>query len=88
MAAGAFGFGFHRGLPTEDAAVVFGSGFGVGGAQAGRGVAKQVRANDDADVVQLKALTSVDAPHLINALRKLMGFRCFWSICARCVANH
>ena len=69
MAAGTFGVGLHRGLPTEDAAVVFGAGFGVGGAQAGGGVAQQVGANDDTDVLAFKALAGVDAADLVDGFR-------------------
>ena len=69
VAAGAFGVGFHCGLPAEDAAVVFGSGFRVGSALAGGGVAQQVGANDDTDVLAFEALAGVDAADLVDGFR-------------------
>ena len=40
-----------------------------GGAQAGGGIAQQVGANDDADVLAFEALAGVDAADLVDGFR-------------------
>jgi len=55
--------------PPEHGTVLPGARFRVGRDGTGRSIAQEIWPDEDSDVIAFEALTGVDAPDLVNALR-------------------